>query len=449
MNLKKKKTALPPDGWPAWYDGKSINEALFCQRFLKTHAIIYTENAFFTPEGCMMDDALLKADIYAMLEDYASTSVTKKISSIIELLKITAHVDELAPQTDRIHLANGTLFLNGRFTHEKNEIVRSRFPVRYAPDAASPAVWLRFLDELLYAEDIPCLQEYIGYCLIPSNKGQRMMLIKGSGGEGKSQIGTVLSHLFGCNAKNGSVGKVSENRFARADLEHIHLMIDDDMRMEALKQTNYVKSIVTAQDKMDLEKKGKQSYQGWMYARLLAFSNGDLQALYDRSDGFYRRQLILTTKDKPLSRVDDPDIAEKMAAEVEGILLWAFEGLQQLVKNGFQFTESERAKRNRELVKRDNNNVFDFLESEGYIRLKADACTSSKELYEVYKMWCEENSLNAIKARGFSDALIANQRRYNLESTNNIVNSSGRRVRGFVGIEALVQPDLTPNSWRA
>ena len=78
---------------------------------------------------------------------------------------------------------------------------------------------------------------------------------------------------------------------------------------------------------MDLERKGKQSYQGWMYARLLAFSNGDLQALYDRSDGFYRRQLILTTKDKPLSRVDDPDIAEKMAAEVEGIQLWAFEGL--------------------------------------------------------------------------------------------------------------------------
>ena len=36
------------------------------------------------------------------------------------------------------------------------------------------------------------------------------------------------------------------------------------MRMEALRQTNYVKSIVTAQGKMDLERKGKQSYQGWM-----------------------------------------------------------------------------------------------------------------------------------------------------------------------------------------
>ena len=99
------------------------------------------------------------------------------------------------------------------------------------------------------------------------------------------------------------------------------------MRMEALRQTNYVKSIVTAQGKMDLERKGKQSYQGWMCARLLAFSNGDLQALFDRSDGFYRRQLVLTTKEKPADRVDDPDLAEKMKAEVEGISAVGFCGI--------------------------------------------------------------------------------------------------------------------------
>ena len=65
-------------------------------------------------------------------------------------------------------------------------------------------------------------------------------------------------------------GKISENRFARADLEHILLCVDDDMRMEALRQTNYVKSIVTAQGKMDLERKGKQSYQGSVsYTHLL------------------------------------------------------------------------------------------------------------------------------------------------------------------------------------
>ena len=73
-----------------------------------------------------------------------------------------------------------------------------------------------------------------------------------------------------------------------------------------------------------------------MFARLLAFSNGDLQALYDRSDGFYRRQLVLTTKEKQVDRADDPDLAEKMKAEAEGIFLWAFEGLQRLVANNFK-----------------------------------------------------------------------------------------------------------------
>ena len=60
------------------------------------------------------------------------------------------------------------------------------------------------MDGLLYEEDILTLQEFIGYCLIPSNKGQRMMVIKGNGGEGKSQIGAVLSTIFGTNMKDGS-----------------------------------------------------------------------------------------------------------------------------------------------------------------------------------------------------------------------------------------------------
>ena len=216
--------------------------------------------------------------------------------------------------------------------------------------------------------------------------------------------------------------------------------VDDDMRMEALRQTNYVKSIVTAQGQMDLERKGKQSYQGWMYARLLAFSNGDLQALYDRSDGFYRRQLILTTKDKPADRTDDPFLVEKMCAELEGILLWCLEGLHRLVQNDFRFTVSERAAANVDTIKRSSNNVIDFMESEGYFRFKADYSISSKEFYDIYKQWCEDNACHSVSAIRFSAELRQNDRRYNLEATNNIYLPGGRRVRGFVGIEPLVHP---------
>ena len=437
---KNRKT--PDMNLPVWFDGQNINEALFREEFLQESRIIFANRAFFTPNGRVTDDIVLRGEVYEKLKSYTISSVPQKIKNIMELLKLEAMVEDLPPQPDRIHVANGTLMLDGRFIEGKKEIVQSRLPVSYNPNAAAPALWLNFLDGLLYEEDIPTLQEFIGYCLIPSNKGQRMMVIKGNGGEGKSQIGAVLSTIFGTNMKDGSIGKISENRFARADLEHILLCVDDDMRMEALRQTNYVKSIVTAQGKMDLERKGKQSYQGWMFARLLAFSNGDLQALYDRSDGFYRRQLVLTTKEKPMDRADDPDLAEKMKAEAEGIFLWAFEGLQRLVANNFKFTESDRIRKNREAVKRDNNNIFDFMESEGYIRLKADASISSKDFYEIYRMWCEENSLAPLKARSFSDAMIANAGRFNLEHCNNITNSAGRRVWGFMGVEAIARPHI-------
>ena len=39
-------------------------------------------------------------------------------------------------------------------------------------------------------------------------------------------------------------------------------MVDDDLDMNALTKTNYVKSIVTAELRMDLERKKEQSYQG-------------------------------------------------------------------------------------------------------------------------------------------------------------------------------------------
>ncbi len=47
----------------------------------------------------------------------------------------------------------------------------------------------------------------------------------------------------------------------------------------------------------------------------MAFSNGDLMSLFDRSDGFFRRQLILTTKRKPPDRAADPELADKLCEE--------------------------------------------------------------------------------------------------------------------------------------
>ena len=57
-------------------------------------------------------------------------------------------------------------------------------------------------------------------------------------------------------------------------------------------------------------------------------------------------------------------------------------------------------------------------------------------------MWCEENNLTALKRRSFSDALVAACGKYNLEHCNTITNLAGRRVWGFMGIEAVARPHI-------
>ena len=422
--------------FPEWYDGKRVNEVKFCEEFLRVHPMKSINGTFFTVDGRVTDEDKLRREIYEMLKPYFSTGLGKRVNNLLEALRLEAYTPDLPIQRDRIHVANGTLFLDGTFSSER-EFCRNRLPVAYNENAKLPETWLHFLGELLYPEDIPTLQEFMGYCLLPTTKGQKMLMLIGRGGEGKSRIGVVLRALLGSNMATGSIAKIESSRFARADLEHELVMLDDDMKLEALPQTNHIKAIVTAELPMDLERKGQKRYQGDLYVRFLGFGNGSLKALYDRSEGFFRRQIILTTKLKDTNRVDDPFIAEKMCAEAEGIFLWCLDGLRRLISNDYRFTLSERARENMAEAVSDGNNAVDFMRSEGYIRLKADAEASSRDVYAVYKLWCEDNVLHPLSARSLSAYLNENQREYNIEPTNNLYLPGGRRVRGYIGIEVL------------
>ena len=277
----------------------------------------------------------------------------------------------------------------------------------------------------------------MGYCLIPSTKGQRMLIITGRGGEGKSRIGLVLRALLGNNMNTGSIAKVETNPFARADLEHQLLLVDDDLKLESLPQTNNIKSIVTAELPMDLEKKGKQSYQGRLYTRFLCLGNGTLKAQNDRSVGFFRRQIILTVRERDTNREDDPFIGETMCGEAEGILLWALDGLRRLISNNYHFTISDRAKENMRAAVTDGNNVIDFLQSDGYIIFRADSATCTKHLYQAYRQWCDDNALTPLTQKEFSSNLKQNASDFRLEYTNHVPIEANKYARGYFGIETL------------
>ena len=203
---------LPPgmEDWPAWFDGKKINEVLFSEEFLQDHPMLCIHDAFFTTEGRVTDETMLKKEILDRIKPYVTSGVAKRAINLLDALRVECWSPPLPVFQDRIHVANGTFFLNGTFSEAKDFCI-NRLPVRYAPDAPPPLKWLAFLADLLEPDDILTLQEFMGYCLIPSTKGQKMLIITGRGGEEKSRLGLVLRSLLGQNMNTGSIAKVETN----------------------------------------------------------------------------------------------------------------------------------------------------------------------------------------------------------------------------------------------
>lgn len=175
-------------------------------------------------------------------------------------------------------------------------------------------------------------------------------------------------------------------------------------------QRNNIKTLVTLEDKIDIERKGQQSVQGTLYVRFACFGNGSLHALYDKSNGFYRRQLLLTTKEKPVGRVDNPFLIDKMRNEKEGILLWALEGLHRLIRNNYQFTISERTAANLKEAMEQGNNILGFLKSESYFEIRQGAKCKATDFYKVYERWCLDNLEKPLAASTFIHHLKDNQK---------------------------------------
>ena len=109
---------------PFWYDGKFVNEVGFCEDFLQKHPMVRVGGSFFTKDGRITDEESVRKKIYEMLRPFLTCGLAKRASGLLEMVKLEAYVPNLPVHEDRIHVANGSLFLGGKFRAEK-EFCRS------------------------------------------------------------------------------------------------------------------------------------------------------------------------------------------------------------------------------------------------------------------------------------------------------------------------------------
>ena len=122
----------------AWLDKRGrVIEPLFADYFLARHPMRCFHNKLFTVDGMIGDEAILKKEIFALIRDYVKSGVARKTEQLLQAVKLSCAAEPPEIQTDRIHVANGTYFLDDRFTPDKEYCI-NRLPVAYAPEAAKP-----------------------------------------------------------------------------------------------------------------------------------------------------------------------------------------------------------------------------------------------------------------------------------------------------------------------
>lgn len=101
---------------PSWYDGKKIDEVQFCSDFLGRHPMKYVRGRLFTVDGAVEDEGEISRMILEEVSGCLSSGISKAVTNLLAALKLMAYSPPLPIETDRIHVANGTYFLNGSFT---------------------------------------------------------------------------------------------------------------------------------------------------------------------------------------------------------------------------------------------------------------------------------------------------------------------------------------------
>lgn len=426
-----------PTGAPVWITDGKLKEADYITAFVKKHGVKCINNRLYSVDGSLSDGKAKQIIINDILH-CVKANHGDKAERLLRGVKSLCFMEPPKPDTDRLHFQNGTLYKdkNGLFTvfKEKKHFCLNRLPVRYEPNAPQPERFFRYLNEVFNTDDQVTLQEYCGYCLLPTTVLQKMLVIIGSGGEGKSVLGAVLNGILGEeNCLNESINAL-QSRFGVANLENKLLFLDDDLSENALHSSRNLKTLVTNKGRISAERKGVQENQIKPFVRFLCFGNFPIQALYDTSEGFMRRQLIMEAKPKNPNRVDNPSLSQELLdSETEGITQWLINGLNRLIQNSFTITISDRTQAVSDQIKRENDTVMLFLEECSDIVIQQGLTVFSECLYTLYNHFCEENLLPPLTAKSFVGAVKSKGKSKGIRYSTN-VSINGRRARGFEGI---------------
>lgn len=277
-----------------------------------------------------------------------------------------------------------------------------------AIDRYNGSLFEKYLNTTFDKEIIPVIQETFGYCISAFTEAQKMFLLEGTGGNGKSTFEELVAGLFfQSDTTNVSLEQTGKQEYL-FELATSAFNSCGDIDNSYIKNPGVIKQLTGGTKNERIMARtlfGKPI--SFKPACKFMFSANMLPNSSDKNTSWYDRLVIVPfyktfrNTDKEIKNIAQLILKE----EIDIVISWAIEGLNRLLNNKFKFTESKIINKKLQEYRFQNDNFSCFVNNyciidkrlnneKEYSKAEKDEkyFIPNVELMKYYQIFCQENN---------------------------------------------------------
>ncbi|MDA7624815.1 phage/plasmid primase, P4 family [bacterium] len=333
------------------------------------------------------------------------------------LSSIRQRVAALAEQPDDYFGENSEfiIFENGVLELETEKLVdfspkyrsRNRIPFPFDSRAKCDLFLNKLLGEALDEDQIELLQKVCGLVLLGINKAEKVLLILGTAGGGKSKMLEVISTLIGQKNIRELRTQHLQKQFEIAAYRGKTWLIGSDVKPDFLMRdgASTIKAL-TGGDILTGEVKNGGHINIKGIFNVAISSNSILTVHLEQDSKAWERRLLVLKYAKPKTNNPDPELARKILEnEAAGVLCWMYEGYKKLRENNFKVSLNERLTRDRDDILHASSALELFVRDR--LVEKSGESTTKEAVNKLYHEYCKERGWPKGSAKSYPGRIEA------------------------------------------
>ncbi|MGN0579642.1 MAG: phage/plasmid primase, P4 family [Ruminococcus sp.] len=407
MNIKIKSDIAEFEGKFIVQDAKKTIEFLV-DFLIKTGIIFVCDSSFYLGiqnHLVAISDKELSEIIRMFIEapsraKISSSTIKETIERLRDMPEIQIDVDAIVEKNKyKVLVKNGVFNVkDGTFNPNppKDELYFHKLNFNYIKKATIKKApnFEYFVKTSLGEENLDCSLEWNGYSCTTLTAARKSMSFIGPEKCGKSLMIDIMEDGLGLeNTSSVAFNRIGTEQ-SRIKYQGKIANLSREISAESLKNEDAFKSLV-AGERITGRRLYENSREFKTYAKFTSASNFFPQFKH-LDTAVLDRILPIYFKDRVINNVEtDYELKDKILAEKDIIFSMSLDKVAGLIKSGYQFSISDRARTVLANKRIELLNVPCFIEEN--FELDADSVISSAYLYGLYKDWC---NINAIAPEG-------------------------------------------------